>query len=85
MKTEEIEVYEAVKPLVENVIEKEGGSAALFMFGQTGSGKTHTMSNIELNTFKSLCIWKRRGEGMRAIFRNTRQVFRFLMGKAKSF
>ena len=52
---EEIEVYEtAVKPLVENVIEKEGGSAALFMFGQTGSGKTHTMSNIELNTFKSL-------------------------------
>ena len=52
---EEIEVYEtAVKPLVGNVIEKEGGSAALFMFGQTGSGKTHTMSNIELNTFKSL-------------------------------
>ncbi|CAL6279302.1 unnamed protein product [Bathycoccus prasinos] len=52
---EEIEVYEtAVKPLVENVIEKDGGSAALFMFGQTGSGKTHTMSNIELNAFKSL-------------------------------
>ena len=52
---DEIEVYEtAVKPLVENVIEKDGGSAALFMFGQTGSGKTHTMSNIELNAFKSL-------------------------------
>jgi kinesin family protein 2/24 len=52
---EEIEVYEtAVKPLVENVIETDGGSAALFMFGQTGSGKTHTMSNIELNAFKNL-------------------------------
>ena len=52
---EEIEVYEtAVKPLVDTVLEREGGCAALFMFGQTGSGKTHTMSNIELNTFRSL-------------------------------
>ena len=72
---EEIEVYEtAVKPLVENVIEKDGGSAALFMFGQTGSGKTHTMSNIELNAFKSLFS---SGNGVEkvcaAIFRNSRQ------------
>ena len=37
---EEIEVYEAVKPLVEMSL-KEGGSAALFMFGQTGRKDAH--------------------------------------------